>query len=70
MLQTIRLVIDKRRAFRCPSIQPGCLRLFINPPAQKFAGLEERTGPARDFDRDASSWVPARARPAMPDREG
>ena len=44
--------------------------LFVQSCAQKFSGLEERTGPARDFDRDARSWVPAPARLAMPDREG
>jgi len=44
--------------------------LFVQSCAQKFSGLEERTGPERDFDRDARSWVPARARLAMPDREG
>ena len=48
----------------------GCLALFVQSRTQKFAGLEEGTGPARDVDRDASSRVPARARLAMPDREG
>ena len=44
--------------------------LFVQSCAQKFSGLEERTGPARDFDRAASSRVPPRVRLAMPDREG
>jgi hypothetical protein len=46
------------------------LVLLVEPRAQKFAGLEERSGPARDLDRDASSRVPPRVRLAMPDREG
>jgi hypothetical protein len=46
------------------------LVLFVQSRMQKFADSEVGSGPARDFDRIASFWVPARARLAMPDREG
>jgi hypothetical protein len=35
-----------------------------------LAGPEVRNDLGRDFDRDASFWVPACARLAMPNREG
>ena len=49
---------------------PDCLVLFVESGTQKFTGLEKRSGPARDFDRGASSWISTPVRLAMPDREG
>jgi hypothetical protein len=46
------------------------LVLFVQSRMQKFADSEVGSGPARDFDRNASFRVPPGARFAMPDREG
>jgi hypothetical protein len=46
------------------------LVLFVQSRMQKFADSEVGSGPARDFDRNASFRVPPGARLAMPDREG